>query len=131
MNTFIFRRNVMDQDDVYTVLRCLWILFLVTVVPVVVAYVVSLPFINANYIINTSELLFALYLLQPGVMAWALSQWHTTLLFVYFQSVADYYYLLMGWSTREVAIIDTYLFWVVFLALEALMISLVMAVYSD
>ena len=83
-------------------------------------------FLNANYIINTGELFFALYLLQPGVMGWALSQWHTTFLFVYFQSVADYYYLLMRWSMKEVAFIDTWMFWLVFFFMEIVMIACVL-----
>ncbi|MHA1210071.1 MAG: hypothetical protein ACTSRF_12730 [Candidatus Freyarchaeota archaeon] len=57
---------------------------------------------------------------------WALSQWHTTFLFVYFQSVADYYYLLMRWSMKEVAFIDTWMFWLVFFFMEIVMIACVL-----
>jgi len=88
-------------------IRLLMIVFLFIVVPLVIAYVLSIPFINANYIINTFELLMGLFLLLPGVVAFALSQWWTTLLWVYYEGSVDYYYLLMGWSMKEAAIIDT------------------------
>ncbi len=79
------------------------ILIVVLILPFAITYIIVFPFYNVSYYINIGELLVGIYSITH--MELFIYGWGPYLL-LYFQEVADYYLLFLGWSMKEAAILD-------------------------
>ncbi|MFB0561259.1 MAG: hypothetical protein ACETWM_08595 [Candidatus Lokiarchaeia archaeon] len=91
------------MGEKYSNLKNFLTLITILLVPFAITYIIVFPFYNISYYINIGELLVGIYSLTH--MEQFYYGWGPYLL-LYFQEVADYYLLLLGWSMKEAAILD-------------------------